>query len=105
MLQLVRDTHLPDIGSLYWEKLQQHAPCLILKMSVNGASTIFSFTSWVIYIPIGCRHPCIKYWQPLLQKQQRHGPCHILKMSVNGVSTVLVVAYLVIKASRGSSRS
>jgi len=34
------------------------------------------------------------------EKQQRHAPCRILNMSVNGVSTVLVVAYLVMKASR-----
>jgi len=37
-------------------------------MSVNGASTIFSFALWVIYVPIGCRHPLIKYWQALLAK-------------------------------------
>jgi len=37
-------------------------------MSLNGASTIFSFESWVIDFPIGCRHPYIKYWQPLLAK-------------------------------------
>jgi len=40
------------------------------------------------------------YWQ-----KQQHGLCYILKMSVTGASTVLVVAYLVIKASRGSSHS
>jgi hypothetical protein len=34
-------------------------------MSINRQSMIFSFTSWVIYILIGCRHPFIKYWQPL----------------------------------------
>jgi len=37
-------------------------------MSVNGASMILSFASLVIYFPIGCRHPFIKYWQPLLAK-------------------------------------
>jgi len=37
-------------------------------MSVNGGSTIVSFVSWVIYVLIGCRHPFIKYWQPLLAK-------------------------------------
>jgi hypothetical protein len=37
-------------------------------MSINEESTIFSFASWVIYVPIGCRHPFIKYWQPLLAK-------------------------------------
>jgi len=29
---------------------------------------IFSFASWVIYLPIGCRHPFIRYWLPLLGK-------------------------------------
>ena len=28
-------------------------------------STIFSFASWVIDAPIGCRHPFIRYWQLL----------------------------------------
>jgi len=37
-------------------------------MSVNGASTIFSFVSWLIYVPIHCIHPFINYWQPLLAK-------------------------------------
>jgi len=105
MFRLVGDTHLPDIGSLYWEKLQRHAPCLILKMSVSGASMVINFASWVIHVLIGCRHTFMKYWQPLLEKQQRHGPCRILKMSVNRASTGFVVADLVIKSVHGSSRS
>jgi len=68
MFRLVADIHLSDIGSLYWHKQQRHALCRILKMSVNGASTIFSFALWVIYVPIGCRHPFIQYWHPLLAK-------------------------------------
>jgi len=35
-------------------------------MSVDGASTTCCFESWVLYFPIGCSHPFIKYWQPLL---------------------------------------
>jgi len=35
-------------------------------MRVNGVSTIFSFASWLIYVPIGCIHPFIKYWQHCL---------------------------------------
>jgi hypothetical protein len=66
MLQLVADNHLSDIGSLYWEKLQHHVPCRILRMSIHSASTIVSFTSWLIDIPIGCKHPLIDYWQSLL---------------------------------------
>ena len=37
-------------------------------MSVNGASTIFNLTSWVIHVPIGCGDSSIRYWQPLLAK-------------------------------------
>jgi len=37
-------------------------------MSVNGASTMFVFASLVNYVPIRCRHPFIKHWQPLLAK-------------------------------------
>jgi len=29
---------------------------------------MFSITSWVIYVPIGCRHPFVRYWPPLLRK-------------------------------------
>jgi len=66
MFWLVADIHLSNIGSLYWQNQQRHAPCSILKMSVNGASTISSFASWVSYVPIGCRHPFMRYWQPFL---------------------------------------
>jgi len=68
MFWLVGDTHLSDIGSLYCEKLQWRAPGHITRMIVSGASTIVCFASWLIYVPIGCRHPFIKYWQPLLAK-------------------------------------
>jgi len=56
------------IGSSYKQKRQQHGHHLILKMSVNRASTISSVASWVIYIPISCRLPFIRYWQPLLSE-------------------------------------
>ena len=45
-----------------------HAPCHIMRGSVNGVSTIISFGSWVLYVPIGWRHPFITYCQPLLAK-------------------------------------
>jgi len=68
MFRLVVDIHLSVIDSLYWEKLQWHAPCRIRRMSVNGASTIFSLASWIIYVLIGCRYPFIRQWLPLLGK-------------------------------------
>jgi hypothetical protein len=37
-------------------------------MSVNGASSNYSFATWVIYVPIGCKHPFARYLQPLLTK-------------------------------------
>jgi len=40
MFQFVADIHLSDIGNLYWEKKQRHAPSRILKMSVKGVSTV-----------------------------------------------------------------
>jgi len=68
MFRLVANIHLSNVGCLYWETLQWHARCHILRMSVKGASTIFCFASWVIYVLIGWRHPFIKCWQPLLPK-------------------------------------
>jgi len=66
MFRLGSGIHSSDNGSLYCETLQQHAPCRILEMIVNRASRIFSFASWVIYVPIGCRHPFNRFWLPLL---------------------------------------
>jgi len=68
MFRFVADIPHSDIGCLYWEKLPQDARCRILRMSIDGAAMILSVASWVIYVPIGCRHPSINYWQPLLAK-------------------------------------
>jgi len=46
---------------------QGHNP--ILRMSVHGAWMNFSFPSWVIHLPIGCRHPFMRYWLPLGAKK------------------------------------
>ena len=53
------------IGSVGRQKRQQQGHCPILGMNINGASTILSFASWVIQVPIGCQHPLMTYWQPL----------------------------------------
>jgi len=34
---------------------------------------MFSNASYVSYVPIGCRHPFGKYWQPLLAKTTATG--------------------------------
>jgi len=68
MVWLVADINSSDIGCLYCEKLRRDVRCRVLRMNVNIASAIFRFTSWVMYIPIGCRHRFIKYWQPLQAK-------------------------------------
>ena len=56
------------IGSFSRQKRQQHGHCPSLRMSVNGETTMFPFASAVIYVPIGWRHPFVRYWQPLLGK-------------------------------------
>jgi len=48
MFRLVVDSPLWDIGSLYWQNQRRHAPCGILKMSVNGASTVLGLAYFVI---------------------------------------------------------
>jgi len=83
--------HNRHIGRLSRQKRQQHRHHPILRMRVKGASTMFCFASWVIYVPTGCRHPFIRYWQPLPEKLQRHGPCRILGRSVNGASMIFCV--------------
>jgi len=70
-------------------KQQRHAPCGILKMSVNGASTIFSFASWVSYVPIGFRYPFMRYWQPLVAKTTATCSMRHPENDVNGVSRII----------------
>jgi hypothetical protein len=53
-------------SQLFLAKRQQQSQCPILSMSVNRASIIVSFPSWLSYIPIGFRHPFMRYWQPCL---------------------------------------
>jgi len=60
--------HNQCIGSFYRQYRQRHGNRPFLRMSVNGASMMWSFASWIIYVPIGCRHPFIRYWLPLLRK-------------------------------------
>jgi hypothetical protein len=66
MFWLVADLHPSVIGSHYRHQQLRHALCRILKLSPNSESTIFSFASWVIYVPIGCRHPFSQSWHPSL---------------------------------------
>jgi len=68
MFRLVAEIYFSGIGILYWEKLLRHTPCRILRVSVNGASMIFSLASWVNHFPIGCRYPFIRYRLPSLGK-------------------------------------
>jgi len=42
--------HNLHIGSLYRQKRQQHSQRPILRISVKGVSTMFSFASWVIIL-------------------------------------------------------
>jgi len=60
--------HNQSIARVYRHKRHQHGHCPILGMRITGVSTIFSFAPWVIYVPIGCRHPFNIYWQPVVAK-------------------------------------
>jgi len=60
--------HNLHIGGMYRQNRQQHGHHPSLRMSVNRVSTSFHFASWVIFYLIGCRHPFMRYWQPLLAK-------------------------------------
>jgi len=85
MFKLVADIRFLDIGSLNLKQLQRHAPWHIMTMTVNGVTTICNFTSKVIYLQIGCRHPFIRYRQPLVETTavtcslphhgNKHQPC------------------------------
>jgi len=96
MFLLAVDIHWSDVDSLYWEKLHRHAPSHILRMSVNGGSTIFSFETWVfmfrLVVDIHLSDIDSLYWKKL----QEHGSCHILIKSVNGASTIISLASWVI---------
>jgi hypothetical protein len=56
MFRLVAAIQLCDIGSLYWQKQQQNAPCSILKMSINGDSTDLGIADCVIKALRGFSH-------------------------------------------------
>jgi len=48
MFRLVADINLSNIGTLYWQKQQRDATCRILKMSINGSSTVLVVPDLVI---------------------------------------------------------
>ena len=54
-----------SFDSFSCQKSQRHGHCPIVRMSINRASTIIRFASCKIYVPIDCRHPLMRYWQPL----------------------------------------
>ena len=45
--------HKGRIGSVYWQKREQHGHRPILIMSVNGESTIYGHVSTVIHQSLG----------------------------------------------------
>jgi len=48
--------HNGSVGILYGEKRTQNAPCPVLKMSVNGALTIFGPVSRVFKTRLGSEY-------------------------------------------------
>jgi len=64
----VKEAYSHITTSYHWQKKQQHHHCPILGMSFNRVSWILSFSSWVIYVLIGCSHSLMRYLQPLDRK-------------------------------------
>jgi len=62
-----------SIGSVSRQQGPQHGHHPILIISIIGELTICSFASWVIHILIACRHPFMRYWQPLQLKSTATG--------------------------------
>ena len=62
--RLVADIHLWDNGSLYCQKQQRHAPCCILKMRVNRASTVLAPSYMVIKASGGSSRSEWNFWLP-----------------------------------------
>jgi hypothetical protein len=47
-------SHKESIGCIYWQTKYSNAPCPIMKISVNQASTILGHVSWIIWGATGC---------------------------------------------------
>jgi hypothetical protein len=54
------------IGCYYTLNGEYYSHCSIWTMSLNLTATSFIVPSWVIYVPISCRHQLRQYWQPRL---------------------------------------
>jgi len=48
--RLVADIYKRGISRIYWQKQQPHAPCPVLKIKLNGASTNFGLACLVIQV-------------------------------------------------------
>ena len=64
------------IGCLSNSKDYRHAPCPILKMSVNGVSTIIGVGSWVIQVLQCGNNSQMELWQPFQLKQRTRHTLH-----------------------------
>jgi hypothetical protein len=61
---LVAGIHLAGIGSLYLQKQQRYAPCRMLKMNVNGLSTVIVVAYLVIMALGGFSRLYLNYCLP-----------------------------------------
>jgi hypothetical protein len=64
-LRYVVVSHKGNFGCLYRQNRLLYPPCPIMKLSANGASTIFGHASWEITPPIGCTQSQRNFWLPL----------------------------------------
>lgn len=49
-------------ASLWNQKAERHALCVISKMSLNAVTAIFSLPWWVFWVAIGWRNSYMRYW-------------------------------------------
>jgi hypothetical protein len=63
---LVADTQNRCIGSFFCRPRYRDDLRPTLRLSVNGASTIFTSAFWIIYVLVGYRHLLFRCWLPLL---------------------------------------
>ena len=70
-LWIVAHCYKRHIGSLYRQKGMRYGHCPLLTMSVNRASTIFGYASWVIWMAMSGNNSYTMYWLSFQSKQCR----------------------------------
>jgi len=90
-------THNQSIGHLYSQKCYPQHGYYPLKMSLNGASSIFVLQSWIIKLLCNNIKLKSKCWPPLWAIIGLTISLPLLKISINGASTIFGFASRIIQ--------